>query len=89
MKKRDEMIDKLEEDRLNKLRMALYVKQQQFDAKVEQKRIKALRKVSTTHADIQRQMDKISRPSFGGGKHGDTRDVSEMIDKYYHYNSEV
>ena len=63
MKKRDEMMEKLEEERLNKLRMDLHQKQQKFDAKMEQKRIKALRKISTKHSAIKGVMDQISKSS--------------------------
>ena len=83
MKKRDEMIEKLEEERLNKLRMTLYAQQQQFDAKMEQKRIKALRKISTKHNAIQNVMNNISQSS------SNSENKTKMIQKYYNYNSEL
>ena len=91
MKKRDEMIEKLEEERINKLRMDLYAKQQIFDEKMESKRIKALRKISNKHNKIQNVMNNISRSSFNNGdnKHEDTKNIGTMIDKYYNYNSEL
>ena len=91
MKKRDEMIEKLEEERTNKLRMDLYAKQQKYDSKIEKQRIKALRKISNKHNKIQNVINNISCSSFNGdgNKHENTKNIGKIIDRYYNYNSEL